>query len=71
MSVKPLPSGKAAELQHVTAARDNNSDAYTLNFPEGSSINDKLLLVACTICVDYKMYTAPSQQAMKDAKAGQ
>lgn len=29
-------------------------------------MNDKLLLVAATLCIDYKMYTAPAQQKMKE-----
>jgi len=66
LSVEPKPSGKSTELEHQQGARDLDEDAYSLTFPEGSSVADKLLLVAATICVDYKMYTAPSQQKMKD-----
>jgi hypothetical protein len=67
LTVKPLPSGKGTELEHMAGGRGNDADAYSLVFPEGASVNDKVLLVACTICVDYKMYTAPSQEKMKDA----
>jgi hypothetical protein len=68
MSVTPKPSGNSTELEHMAGGRGADADAFVLQFPEGSSINDKLNLIACTICVDYKMYTAPSQERMKDKR---
>jgi len=69
LSITPVPSGKATELEHQSGPRGADSDAYYLTFPDGSTVVDKLLLVACTICVDYKMYTEPAQQKMKDGKS--
>jgi len=70
LSVTPLPSGKSTELEHQSGSRGADADAYVETFPEGSSVTDKILLVACTICVDYNMYTEPSHQKMKDVTRG-
>jgi len=67
LSVNPQGSGKSTTLTHQAGSRGADADAYQLVFPEGASVNDKLLLVAATICVDYKMYTAPSQEHMKES----
>jgi len=70
LSITPVPSGKTTELQHQAGSRGADADAYLLIFPEGSSVTDKLLLIATTICVDYKMYTEPSPQKMNDVSKG-
>jgi hypothetical protein len=69
LSINPLPSGKTTELEHQSGSRGHDADAFMLAYPPEASVNDKLLLVACTICVDYKMYTEPSPQKMKDTAA--
>jgi len=66
LSIAPQPSGKTTTLVHQAGGRGADADAYQVIFPEGASLNDKLLLVAATICIDYKMYTAPSQEKMKE-----
>jgi len=70
LSITPHPSGKSTELEHQSGSRGHDADAYVETFPDGSSVVDKILLVACTICVDYKMYTEPSPQKMKDVPRG-
>jgi len=71
LSIKPVPSGKSTEMQHQQASRGHDADAFDVSLPEGATVADKLLLTAATICIDYKMYTEPSQQKMKDAPKAQ
>jgi len=70
LSITPQPSGKSTELEHQSGSRGHDADAFMLTYPENCSVADKLLLVACTICVDYKMYTEPSPQKMEEPGKG-
>jgi len=68
LSITPHPSGKSTEIVHQAGGRGADDDAYQVTFPEGASVNDKLLLVAATLCIDYKMYTSPAQEKMESGK---
>lgn len=46
--------------------RSNECDSYRLKFPNGVSVNDKLLLLAGVVCLDQKLYSAPKTKKMKD-----
>lgn len=60
-------------IEHLDGGRSVDADAYRVEFPEGATTEDKLLLIASTICVDYKMYRStaddddrPKHQQMVD-----
>jgi hypothetical protein len=60
--------GNKESLEHLDGGRSIDADAYELKFTKGCSVDDKMLLIAAVINVDYKMYSgqAPGGEKMVD-----
>jgi len=46
------------KIEHMDGGRSEDADAYHLDFPEGVTGQDKLLMIAGVVCVDYTLFSA-------------
>lgn len=66
LSVRDMKGNREA-IEHLDGGRSVDADAYEIKFTDGSTVNDKVLLIAATINVDYKMYSGgPKGEKMVD-----